>query len=78
MAWTYSNWITFTGQARQTQIRLHIQEVSDALTARVQGNSVGYDPTPLQAYLDGLLKREGEINSSLNGSVYSVPTRRRY
>lgn len=60
-AWTYSNWITYeTGTAsRLSQLRLHIQEVSDFIsTGNFSVENKSHDKDALQSYLDTLLKRE--------------------
>lgn len=78
MAWTYSDWISRTGTDRLTRLRLHIQEVSDAITAATDSNGETYNPQVLQTYLDGLMRREGQISAAAGGAggMFSVPTRR--
>lgn len=77
MAWTYSDYITFTGQDRLTRLRLHIQEVSDALTARTTTDGETYDPATLTSYLDGLQRKEQQISAALTDRPFFAPTRRR-
>ena len=51
MAWTNSNWITQTTVAdRETSLRLHIQEVSDAISSRMMSDGTSIDPTTLVTY----------------------------
>lgn len=77
MAWTYSDWITLTGQNRLTRLRLHIQEVSDAMTPATTTNGEIYNPQLLQPYLDGLIKREQDLAAAIGaGGIFGVPTRR--
>lgn len=76
MAWSNSNWITLTGQARLTALRAHIQEVSEALTPSTTSNGETYNPQHLQPYLDGLMKKEQTLSQALAGGVFAVPTRR--
>ena len=64
-SWTYSDWITYdVGAAlRLSRLRLHIQEVSDALadpaSAAGQGQSASKRDTT--AYLARLGEKEAEI-----------------
>lgn len=78
MAWTNSNWITYTGQARLTALRLFIAEVTDAVTAGVSSDGTSYNPEVLQQLLTELLKREQDLSNSINGQPFTVPTRRKY
>ena len=41
MAWTYSDYITMTGSAKLTELRLHIKEVSDAIQGKQTMNTDG-------------------------------------
>lgn len=63
--WTYSNWITLEGSARLTQLRLHIQEVSDF----VQGMSSRHQSATAvdTNYLQTLLNEEKELSERLAG-----------
>ncbi len=78
MAWTNSNWITFTGQQRLTALRLYIVEIQDAITAGVSSDGTSYNPANLSIMLADLLKREHELCESVSGALFTVPTRRRY
>ena len=62
--WVYSNWITLDGAARLTQLRLHIQEVSDFIQGTaVRGTSVtAVDPQ----YLANLMREEKELAQQVN------------
>jgi hypothetical protein len=77
MAWTNSNWITYTGTARLTAVRALIVEVQDAITAGVSSDGTRYDPANLGLFLDSLMKVERDLAENLNGGVFAVPTRRR-
>lgn len=71
--WTYSNWITQTDPTtKRERLALHIQEVSDAMAnpQSVNSSSHGVAKFDLQAYLDGLLKREASL--SRGGGVTRV------
>lgn len=66
MAWTYSDWVTeATGSTtRLSKLRLHIQEVSDAIQSgdfAVQGLSVS--KSSLQSYLSDLKADEEKLAS---------------
>lgn len=76
MAWTYSDYIVSTGQARLTRLRLHIQEVSDQLTAATTSNGESYNPQVLESYLSRLQKTERELASELGAGAFFVATRR--
>lgn len=78
MAWTNSNWITFTGTARLTSLRAYIVEIQDAITAGVSSDGTSYNPANLTAMLPELLKIEHELCESVSGAMFTVPTRRRY
>lgn len=78
MAWSYSSWITLTGQARLTQLRLHIQEITNAITAGVTADGESVSPGNLNPVLDRLLDTEKELSATLAGGVFGVPTRRVY
>lgn len=69
MAWTYSNWITQATTALEfSQLKLHIQEVSDFINTKFQSQgAVGQSAAryQMQQYLDGLMKRYDELRSAL-------------
>jgi hypothetical protein len=60
-AWTYSDWVTYEpgSASRLTQLRLHIKEVSDALSTGNYSNPKGaHDKSYLQDYVADLLRKE--------------------
>lgn len=78
MAWTNSNWITFTGNARLVALRQFIKEIQDALTVGASVDGASVNPGTLQPMLAGLMAEESRLSEALVGAVFSVPTRRRY
>lgn len=76
MAWIYSDYISSTGSARLTRLRLHIQEVSDQLTAATTSNGESYNPQVLESYLAKLETKEQRLASELGAGVFCVATRR--
>lgn len=67
MAWTYSDWITQTSaDTRLSRLRLHIQEVADALTASYQSDGTSYNPAHLNTYLSGLHQQEAGLTAGSN------------
>lgn len=77
MAWTNSNWITFTGQARLTALRSFIVEIQDAITVGVSADGEAINPGNLNSVLSSLMETEANLASQLVGGVFAVPTRRR-
>lgn len=78
MAWTYSDWITQTsGSTRLSQLRLHIQEVSNAIqanqTINVNGRQIG--KFALVDYLKQLRADEKELSAALGESPYAAGQR---
>ena len=69
MAWQYSDWVTVTtASSRLAQLRLHIQEVSNALTAGYQSDGTSYNPSHLRQYLQDLHKMETPLANSASGN----------
>ncbi len=77
MAWSYSNWITFTGQARLDKLRLFIQEIQDAITVGVGADGETINPGSLNPLMAQLMEAEQNLASQLVGGIFAVPTRRR-
>lgn len=71
MAWTYSDWISTDGSSRLTRLRLHIQEVSDALTASYQSDGTSYNPAHLNSYLSSLHAQEASLSAVSAGNRVS-------
>jgi len=62
MAYTYSDWITQTSvSGKLTRLRLHIQEVSDLVTASVGSDGTNYNPNVLNEYLRDLRADERRL-----------------
>ena len=64
MAWTYSDWVTYPDSspaAKLTQLRKHIQEVSDQITADVTKGGSGRQTGRLQDYLERLYTKETDL-----------------
>lgn len=63
-SWTYSDWTTMRDTSQRltaagfTQLNLHIQEVTNAVTASVQSNGNSRDASTLQLYLDRLFQQQ--------------------
>lgn len=61
MAWSYSDYVTLDyGAARLSQLRLHMQEVADKLSAEMGTSSKNYSTNAIQSYLTSLRKAERE------------------
>lgn len=63
-AWTYSDWITQTdASTRLSRLRLHVQEVSDAMAnpQGVNSSSHGVQKFDLQGYLKELRAEESSL-----------------
>ena len=60
MAWTYSDYVTFDyGATRLARFRLHMQEVSDKLTAEMTQDGLGlHSSYALNVHLGRLQKQE--------------------
>lgn len=78
MAWTSANWVSQIGVPRLTTLRLHIQEVSQAITAAQSSGGTSYNPANLVQYLDMLYDQERKLQGALYGQPFFLPTRRRY
>lgn len=84
-AWAYSDWITKpeASSARVDRLRLHIQEVSDKISAgNYTTEGKAHDYGYLQTYLDKLLATEkteaaaaGAATDAQTTFVRAVPTR---
>lgn len=79
MAWTYSDWITKTSSSeRLSQLRLHIQEVSNAVqanqTVNVNGRQIG--KFALVDYLKDLRAEEKALAEATGQQVYAQGNRR--
>lgn len=71
-AWTYSDWVTYdTGSAtRLTRLRLHIQEVSDAISTGNYSNTKGSrDKDAIERYLESLHRKEAEEASAAGAAA---------
>lgn len=75
--WTYSDWITYADDSlRLERLRLHIQEVSNAVGRENQVGDFATSSRENRMYLDRLLTEErslGERISALGGSD-GIPT----
>ena len=70
MAYTYADWITQADNAtRLTRLRLHIQEVSEAMTAGMTADGVSVNPSNLGQYYDMLTKREESLGASNSNNM---------
>lgn len=78
MAYVYNNWIQSTGYARLTALRNHITEVSSEMSAAMAAGGTSYNPAPLQAYLENLMRQEEKLTNALGGQPFFLPTRRRF
>jgi hypothetical protein len=59
MAWVYSDYVTYSyGATRLSEFRLHIQEVSDALTAEMTSGGRSHSTSAIQTYLQTLKDAE--------------------
>lgn len=61
MTWTYSDWRSYPDSnpsAKLAQLRLHIQEVSDAITADVSKHGSSRSSSSLTTYFDRLEEQE--------------------
>lgn len=68
MAYTYSDWVTQTTRStRITRLRLHIQEVSDLISAKQQFGERDYDPEVLQRYYDSLTEQLAKLDPTGTG-----------
>lgn len=71
MAWTYSNYVTYSpataGTTRLSQLRLHIQEVTDYLQLHQENSSLGKTQRrfDLVRYLEKLQVAETELEKRL-------------
>lgn len=64
MAWTYSDWRSYADSspaAKLARLRLHIEEVSDQITADVSKGASSRSVSPLNQYLAMLEKREDRL-----------------
>ena len=79
MAWTYSDWPTYTsGSAdRLSRLRLHIQEVTNRLEdgsyAADNGTIIDDRSQNLPSYLTTLLKREKELDKAVRQASGARP-----
>jgi len=78
VAWTYADWISNTGQTRLDRLRLHVQEVSQVMTAATSADGVSYNPATLVPYLEGLRRDEKMLSEQIHGMPMFLPTRRRF
>ena len=68
--WTYADYITLEGSAKLARLRLHIQEVSQAI-ANADVSAHGYQAsrgTQMQ-YLAGLKSEEKTLSGAVGGRV---------
>ena len=56
--WQYSNYVTLDGAARLTQLRLHIQEVSNRITEDYTNAGRSKSVQTRESYLSGLQQQE--------------------
>lgn len=69
MAWTYSDWRTYADSnpaAKLARLRLHIQEISDAITADVSKAGASRGSNPLVTTLAMLEKQETKYAALVN------------
>jgi len=73
-AWTYSDYVTSDyGATRLSRFRLHVQEVSDALSAEMAAGGMSRSTHALERYLASLKKTEpDEIRRSKEAAGASV------
>lgn len=84
MAWTYANWVTMErGSTQRVEtLRLHVQEVSEKVTASVQAAGTATDAATVQAYLDRLMsrldleERAAGLDGTTGGGLSGVDLRR--
>lgn len=70
MAWTYSDWITQGGTTqRVARLRLHIQEVSEQLTAKMGHSGREFDPDLLRTYRKELMEELNRLDPTGAGDV---------
>lgn len=68
MTWAYDDYITLDGEARRDRLRLHIREVSQAVTnPDISGDGKAINYGAVQQYLQNLKVEERELSSSLGG-----------
>lgn len=73
--WTYSDWVTLSGAARLTRLRLHVQEVADALHSRstaVSADGKSMTREQLVQYYESVARREREMGAAAGGSAGGV------
>ena len=74
MTWTYSDWRSYADSnpsAKLARLRLHIEEVTDAITADVTKGGSSRSSNPLLGYLSMLEKSEAKyaaLTNQKNGS----------
>ena len=77
MAWTYSNWITqSTASARLTNLRLHIQEVSDAVDKERGADGFNESSSANVQLLETLYKRLDKLEAAAGGTNGGVSVAR--
>jgi hypothetical protein len=81
--WTYSDYITYTDDsAKLTRLRLHIQEVSDAIGRELSGDGKSKSENNITQYLKDLRAEEKElagvpgVGNGYNGGVSLSRARR--
>ena len=77
MAWTYSDWVTYeVGVAdRLTRLRLHMVEVSDAMSGVAEATGQGQGAkrhSGLAAYLESLREQEASLIAASSTGLYEV------
>jgi hypothetical protein len=77
MSWTYEDYITMDGSARLTQLRLHIQEVSNKLTQETSADGKSRSSSTLQAYLKTLKDEELSLTGRVNRTAGGISLVRR-
>lgn len=68
MAWTYSDWRQQATDAdKLTRLRLHLQEVTDAITAEVAGGGMSKSTNSYRSLLDYLQGEERILEARAGG-----------
>ncbi len=68
MAWTYSDYLTLTGTARLTRLRLHVKEVADRISdwqSQAVGGELSGSRFQVQDYLQSLKSELVTLEASL-------------
>lgn len=73
LAWTYSDWVTYDistdGTTRLSQLRLHMQEVSDKIEKERTAGGRTSSSHALERYLEGLKEDEKTLAKALGVDI---------